>query len=66
MAEMDPKPFAPKKRYLATKEPEHGCCFEAVIYDTSKTSTYYPKGERICEVADYSMARKIEALLNAE
>lgn len=64
MAEIDIDNLAPKKRYLALKEPEHGCCFEAVILDTHVRTIHNPEGRRVCEVVTYSEARKIEALLN--
>ena len=52
------------KRYTASEEPGHGCCWRASVMDTHVNSPFH-RPHMVCECDDMEMAQHIADLLNA-
>lgn len=52
-------------RYQARQETEHGCCFEAMVVDTTVLTRYGREPELICECSYMDDAILIADALNA-
>lgn len=51
-------------RYLAQREVEHGCCYEAMVVDTIRLTRYGHLPELVCECPDMETAERIALALN--